>query len=305
MAEIAYNSEAFWKDLRREFIGASEASALFNANPYLSQFELFHSKKTPECKNISSDNKRTKWGQRLEAPIAEGLAEDNKWVLRKAGYFVHDKVKGMGCSPDFIITNTNNPELPNNICLEIKHLLHTKHLGDLSQGQSNDYIEIQLQHQMACTNTDVIICGYSAHSNTPDFFVRKRDDEFIKILEERVANFWALTEAPRCEYTERDQEILKKLYQKIAYDGCIDMSGNNSMTSDILRFIDIKEAKKPLTASLAALEKEERILKSKILEASKGASGIKVNGLLIDIKTINKAPQAATSYQLISIKESL
>ena len=64
-----------WLQLRTRDVTSTEVSALFGLNPWMTEFELWHNKKSQAVIEIE-DNERMKWGRRLEDPIAQGVAED-------------------------------------------------------------------------------------------------------------------------------------------------------------------------------------------------------------------------------------
>jgi predicted phage-related endonuclease len=64
---------------RARNIGASEVSALFDANPWLTEYELFHQKAGTIAKPDFSGNARIEAGQRLEPVIVD-------WARDKWGY---------------------------------------------------------------------------------------------------------------------------------------------------------------------------------------------------------------------------
>ena len=58
-----------WLENRLLDVTSTEVSALFNLNPYQTEFELYHQKKDKVVVAIS-DNERMAWGRRLEDSIA-------------------------------------------------------------------------------------------------------------------------------------------------------------------------------------------------------------------------------------------
>ena len=79
---IQIQSQDQWLAERVKDVTSTEVSALFDLNPYLTQFELYQQKSTGQVVKIP-ENTRMKWGKRLEAPIALGVAEDEGWDIAK------------------------------------------------------------------------------------------------------------------------------------------------------------------------------------------------------------------------------
>ncbi len=103
-------SEEHWHRLRAQNIGGSEVAALFDCSPYVTAFSLHHRKAGNVTEN-NAGNSRTNWGKRPEPAIAEGVAEEMRWVLRKSReYHTHDQIKGWGCTVDYdVIDHKDGP----------------------------------------------------------------------------------------------------------------------------------------------------------------------------------------------------
>lgn len=87
---------------RARHVGASEVSALFDSNPWLTHFELWHRKQgniaTPEFNAVADDgtpeNERIYWGVRLEAAIIEAAQERYGYVDRPPADSAADQRQG-------------------------------------------------------------------------------------------------------------------------------------------------------------------------------------------------------------------
>ena len=76
MTAVSYpiTDKQSWLENRLLDVTSTEVSALFNLNPYKSEFQLYHEKKDKVVINID-DNERMMWGRHLEDSIALGFAE--------------------------------------------------------------------------------------------------------------------------------------------------------------------------------------------------------------------------------------
>jgi hypothetical protein len=72
---ITPDSQDHWLQLRTQDVTSTESAALFGMSPYVTQFELWHRKKSGEQPEFKT-NERMRWGNRLEAAIAHGIAEE-------------------------------------------------------------------------------------------------------------------------------------------------------------------------------------------------------------------------------------
>ena len=104
---IPIRSQEHWHELRSRNVGASEVAALFGCQPdyAMSHYTLWHVKAgrmdPPEI-----NGERPKWGLRLEKVIAEAWGERNgvhDLLINRCPYISHPTVRGMGCTPDFLI----------------------------------------------------------------------------------------------------------------------------------------------------------------------------------------------------------
>lgn len=74
---ITHATEAAWLSDRKTVITSTEAASLFGVGVYVkTPYELYHLKAGLIEPEAFEGNERTRWGQRLEAPIALGVAED-------------------------------------------------------------------------------------------------------------------------------------------------------------------------------------------------------------------------------------
>ena len=70
------DNEAQWLEWRKADLTSTEIAALFGASPYTTVYELYHRKAGALPAEAFEVNERMKWGNRLEAAIAAGIAED-------------------------------------------------------------------------------------------------------------------------------------------------------------------------------------------------------------------------------------
>ena len=93
--EIPITNKQDWLENRLLDVTSTEVSALFNVNPYQSEFELYNQKKDKVVINIE-DNERMAWGRRLEDSIAQGCAESQGWNVEPFDVYLSNSVTRMG-----------------------------------------------------------------------------------------------------------------------------------------------------------------------------------------------------------------
>ena len=72
--EYPITDKQSWLENRLLDVTSTEVSALFDLNPYQTEFELYHQKKDKVVVNID-DNPRKMWGRTLEDSIDTGFAK--------------------------------------------------------------------------------------------------------------------------------------------------------------------------------------------------------------------------------------
>lgn len=179
-----------WLDRRRSAIGASEAAALFDAHPWLSQYALWCDKRG--LKPDEPQNEFMRAGIMLEPVVAAYYAEDTGRTLIDHGR--HDWRRHpnapLGCTLDreIVAIDERGPG-----ALELKTAIEWK-ADDWKDGIPLEY-QCQIQTQLAVTgwkwgSVAVLVGGHAFH-----WYDVERDDTFIAELEARAAAFWERVES--------------------------------------------------------------------------------------------------------------
>lgn len=237
-----------WLELRAAVVTSTEVSALFGESPYLTAFELWHRKKSGDLGEIA-DNDRMKWGRRLEASIAHGVAEDFGVDARNIEHFAtHDDVR-MGASFDFEIVGllahgplTGDSRLVDLYeehgpgVMEIKNVDSLAWRNNWTRGdvaEAPAHIEIQLQAQLDCLGRKwgcivALVGGNEAH-----VIVRKRDRAVGAALRRKVAEFWQSIEDnnPPPPVMPQDAAFIVQLYQFAEPGKLFDARGDAEIAS--------------------------------------------------------------------------
>lgn len=194
---IPYASEAEWLALREQDITSTETAALFGVSPYETAFELWHRKRGTLTRDFP-DSERMKWGRRLEASIAEGVAEEKQLVIAPMkAYARHGSVQRLGASFDYeIIGGANIGPAAGKGILEIKNvdalIARTQwEVGDDDEiGEAPAHIELQLQHQLEVMNRTYGYIAALFGGNRLVVIYRERDYAIGAQIRARVATFW-------------------------------------------------------------------------------------------------------------------
>lgn len=276
-----------WLKLKSDDVSSTEVSALFGVSPYLTKFELYHTKKDRVIIELE-DNERMKWGRRLEDVIAAGFAEDNGLILRKMmEYMRHPTQIGMGASFDYEIIGVN-PVIASSIdnykniyqkaflqhgagILEIKKVDSLIYRDHWEEYEAPQHIEFQAQQQMEISGRQwCAICPLVGGNELKDF-IRYRDPEMGAGLTAAVKDFWALQAPPAIDW-EKDAEFIINLYRRagieVIYPEGVDASSINDLCTQYERY------------KLQASEGEDmkKIIKAKLMQKA-GEAGKMLTGL--------------------------
>ena len=111
---ITPDNHEHWLQMRQQDVTSTESACLFGESPYMTRFELWHAKRSGQARAFKQ-NERMLWGNRLEAAIAHGIADEQGWQISPLKEYMRDPDLRMGSSFDFVITNLGEP-----VHLEIK-----------------------------------------------------------------------------------------------------------------------------------------------------------------------------------------
>lgn len=252
-------NEADWLAMREHDVTSTEAAALFGCSPYATPYELWH-RKTGQLEADFQVNQRMIWGNRLEAAIAYGIAEDHGLVVEPFKAYMRLPDVRMGSSFDFKVVGLVPGFAGQSVFRDLfeEHgpaVLEIKNVDGLAfkRGWINDdekeappHIEFQVQHQLEVSGLGWAIIAPLVGGNTPVPFARLRDLATGNIIRQKVAAFWASIAAgtpPEPDFA-RDGKSIASLY--LENNGkSIDLTGNN-------RLAELLEEYK----AAAAMEKE-------------------------------------------------
>lgn len=191
---IVPSNQEHWLAMRKQDVTSTESACLFGMSPYVTHFDLWHRKKSgivPEFKT----NDRMAWGNRLEAAIAYGIAEEQGWEIRPMKEYLRDPDLRMGSSFDFVITSLGEP-----VHLEIKNVDYLAFRDgwiehDDGSIEAPEHIEMQVQHQMAVSGFKRAFIGAFIGGNRGVVIERLRDEPVIAAIKAKVADFWRTVDA--------------------------------------------------------------------------------------------------------------
>lgn len=244
---ITPESTEAWRALRAEDITSTEVAALFDCSPYATAFELFHRKRNKEIVDIE-ESERMKWGNRLQDAIAQGIAQDQGWMVRRMSEYIRDTAMHLGASFDYSI-ETN----PLGI-LETKNVDALQYRdGWIVDGETIEappHIELQLQTQLAVSGRDYGYIGALVGGNRIVLIRRDANAQVIESIKIKVAEFWKriADENPPLPDFSRDMDIIRRIYSNVEPGKVVDVRESADMLQLAMRYRELGAAIKDIEA---------------------------------------------------------
>lgn len=295
---IETTSEAHWLRERSADITSTEAAALFGCSPYATEFELYH-RKTGQLEDSFQENDRTRWGNRLEAAIAYGVAEDLGLIVQPKKHYMRITELRMGSSFDFEVVGLREDwsgddetyrdlfRTGKGVLVEVKNVDGMAFRRGWIAGEEIEappHIELQVQHQLEVSDYEYAIVAPLIGGNTPQPFYRKRDRDIGEAIKAKVTEFWQRVDAnnPPPPDFEADANAISRLYVN-SNNNTVDMTDNDYLATLCAEYKvagdDEKEAKTRKDA-----------LKAEILTIIGDAGKALVAGFTISAGTVAENP---------------
>lgn len=175
---------------RRLWLGASEVAALFGLSPYVTKFELWHTKAGNIPQQSLDGQERVEAGNFLEPSIGAWASHRWDWPIRNVQeYLTHPTVGRMGASLDFATIEGEPVEIKN-----VDNLVFRDGEWETDGDTILDapvHFLIQIQHQLACSPGKdrgwLIVC---VGGNKLFRMEVPRHEKMIARIEREVEQFW-------------------------------------------------------------------------------------------------------------------
>jgi putative phage-type endonuclease len=290
---IQFTTEQAWLAARQRDVTSTESAALFGMSPYVTHFELWHRKRSGEAPEFKS-NERMLWGNRLEAAIAYGIAEEQGWEVKPMKDYWRNPDLRMGSSFDFMITNLGEPahlEIKNVDSLAFKNGWLEHDDGSI---EAPEHIEMQVQHQMAVSGFKRSFIGCFVGGNRGVVIERQRDEDVIRAIRAKVADFWRSVDAgdePN-PVMPGDAQAVIRLHQYAEPGKVLDAS-NDEEIAQLVK--DYKHA----CAQRDNWKDDADVCKAKLIEAIGDAEKVILAGFTISAGMIADTPPTLITQDMV------
>jgi predicted phage-related endonuclease len=304
---VTPKSRADWLDIRKGFVGASEAAALLHVHPWLTLMHLWALKAgriDPE-----PENPAMRRGKLLEAPALAMLAEERPdWTITPnpmpGGFLVVDDVSGICATPDATATA---PDRPGEGILQVKSidpLAFKKNwltkAGDV-EAPLHVLIQTAVEINMVGASWGTIVALVVGQGIDLHILEMPQIDGLIEKLTSANQTFWRLVETgerPPPDY-ERDLALIAQLNKAVSDKiEPLDLSGDNSFSAAISDYLDAKTV-------ISAAEKRKATAEAEIRDKLADATAATAGDFLVTAKLVTRAEHIvrATSYRQLRIKD--
>ena len=186
---IPYGSHEEWLQIRRGYIGGSDAGAIVGMNPYSSAFSVWAEKtgKLPEFEG----NVATRVGTMLEDLVAKLFMEETGKKVQRLNFTLVNPAYPFACA------NIDREIIGEDAVLEIKT---TNSFVNVKKFRTGEYPEMwyaQMTHYLAVTGAQKAYLAVLSEGRDFKIFELERDEEEIKALMDAERDFWNTYVVPK------------------------------------------------------------------------------------------------------------
>jgi predicted phage-related endonuclease len=304
---VTPKSRADWLDIRKGFVGASEAAALIHCHPYLTLTHLWALKAgriDPE-----PENPAMRRGKLLEAPALAMLAEERPtWSITPnpmpGGFLVIDDESQICATPDATATA---PDRPGEGILQVKNVdplaFKRNWLSEDGDVEAPLHVLIQTAVEMEMTGAQwgaivALVIGQGVDLHIIDMpVIHGLTGKLIASNKE----FWRLVEMgerPPADYN-RDLGLIASLNKRVS-DRVepVDLNGDNSFRAAIADYL---AAGAIISMESKRKARAEAEIRDKLGDATAATAG----DFFVTAKVVNRAEHVvrATSYRQLRVKD--
>ena len=207
ITEIKYSSHEEWLELRKGYIGGSDAGAVMGMNPFSSPFAVW-AEKTGKVPGFAG-NLTTKVGQYMEDLVAQLFTEETgKKVRRKNRMMVNDQFPWACADVDRLVVGEK-------ALLEIKTTNSFPAMRKIRGGEYPEQWYCQMTHYLAVTGLEKAYLAVLVNCRGLRIFELERDEDEIAALMDAERAFWEMVKQdipPEADGSEATTEALGAMF---------------------------------------------------------------------------------------------
>lgn len=260
--EIPYSSREEWLELRKGYIGGSEAGAVVGLDSYKSPYSVW-AEKTGRAPGFEG-NIITRVGSYLEDLVATLFCEETgKQVRRKNRMMVNDKYPWACADVDRMVVGEE-------AILECKTTNSFPVMKDLRTGSFPDRWYCQMMHYLAVTGKKKAYLAVLVASRDFYWFELERGEAEVEALMASEQDFWWCVDTdtpPDTDGSEATTEALATIYADEVSGSMASLFGRESLLAERSQ---LKSQQKALDERVKEIENR---IKADMGEAEKAACG--------------------------------
>ncbi len=260
---LKFETEKEWLEARKRDVTSTEVAALFGLHPFKSRLRLWQEKAERILSDFEESN-FSRWGKRLQTPVALGICEDAGWEgFDLTGYYFTEPAQRIGSSMD---VRAICPDRGTGF-LEVKVAeSFTEEAGWTADRAPLQYeLQLQTQLHLAHLNKQGIewgAIGTLGRRQKTRLYFRQYDRAFGQRLDDAAGEFWRSIETdtpPAADYAV-DGPLLESLRGPLR-DGPVNLTGNARAAALADRLAAIEADRKALRDRLKPLDAEKDRIK--------------------------------------------
>lgn len=217
---IPYGTHEEWLQIRKGYIGGSDAGAIIGMNPYSSAFSVWAEKtgKVPEFEGNTS----TRVGTYLEDLVARLFMEETEKKVQRMKFTIVNPEYPWACA------NIDREVIGEDAVLEIKTTNSYVNVKKFRNGEYPEMWYAQMTHYLAVTGAKKAYLAVLSEGRDFQIFELERDEEEITALMDAERSFWNSYVLPKrtppVDGHSMTGETIKKLFGTDSGDS-VDLTG--------------------------------------------------------------------------------
>ena len=236
--EIKYDDKEEWLQLRKKYIGGSDAGAVIGLNPYKSAYALWAEKTglTPEFEG----NLTTEVGNYLEGFVAKLFErETGKKVRRRNRMIVNDQYPWACADVDRVVVGENS-------ILEIKTTNSLPNMRKFKNGEYPESWYCQMAHYLSVGGFSKAYLAVLIGCREFRVFELERDEAEISALMRSEAEFWELVQKKTPPPTDGEKSTTEAISAVYPGEDAADDVSLFGYESELAQYVAIGEQIKEL-----------------------------------------------------------
>lgn len=260
--KIPYADHDEWLQIRKQYIGGSDAGAIIGLNPYSSPFSVW-AEKTGSVKGFEG-NTITKVGNYLEEFVAKMFEDEHICKVRRCNFTLVNDLYPWACA------NIDREIVGEDAILECKTTNSYVTVKKFRQGEYPEQWYAQMTHYLGVTGKKRAYLAVLSECRDFRIFTLERDESEIKALMDAEKDFWTryveTRKMPPVDGSDATSDAVKQIFNTDSGD-TVDLFGMGSLFQ---QRAELMKGEKTLKEAREAIDNQIKVAMG---SASKGICG--------------------------------